>query len=366
MKRFPVAAILAAAALLAASLDLPAQAPTIPFKVIRTIPHSRSYGMGLAWDSSALGHETIWVSDTGSGIEQIDPYTGVQVKTLPAPNTKVRGLAHDGFDLWMASWYKPPTPSIYRLNPATGAVIASYVAPFTTGTSDGMAWSGLLWVGEEANRIYKIDPLQWAVLGTLNVPASGSSNPRDIGYDTRSGTIWAGYQSSGLVRQHHDATGAVIAEFPSPYGSFQQGVTWDGHFLWITGGSSNKTVSQVDVTPPFMVLKGALKGGTPIQFEISDAINQSGNMFIVGWSGSGTRGFPVGGKTVPLTFDNFTLAGLALVPWFQMVIDTSGIATTPQFKWPAVPPGIPFWVAGVTLGPSGLVSVTEPQKHVTQ
>lgn len=366
MRRFLLVAAVATAALLATALDGLAQVPVIPFKVIRTIPHARSYGMGLAWDQSVLGGETIWVSDSGSGIEQIDPYTGVNIKTIKAPNSKTRGLTHDGVDLWSASWYKPPTPSIFRINTATGAVMNSFVSPFTGAASDGMAWSGLLWVGEESNRIHLIDPLAWVTKAVINVPSAGSYNPRDIGYDTRSGTLWAGYQSAGLIRQHNTTTGAAMAEFTSPYGSFQQGITWDGYHLWCTGGSATKTISQIDVTPPFMILKSPLKAGNRIQFELTDATGQTGNLFIVGWSGSGTRGFKVGGKTIPLTYDNFTTAGLALVQWFQAVIDTSETATTPLFNWPAIPAGIPFWVAGVTLSPTGLVSVTEPQKHVSQ
>ncbi len=103
-----------------------------------------------------------------------------------------------------------------------------------------------------------------------------------------------------------------------------------------------------------------------IQFELTMATGQANNMFVVGWSASGTQGFKVGSKTVPLTFDAVTVLGLNLLPYFAMVIDTNGNATTPQFKWPPLPPAIPFWVCGVTLGGGGVVSVTEPIKYVTQ
>jgi hypothetical protein len=115
-----------------------------------------------------------------------------------------------------------------------------------------------------------------------------------------------------------------------------------------------------------VVLKGALQANTPIQFELTDAPNQAGNVFVVGWSGTGTTGFKVGSKVVPLTFDAFTALGLQLLPYFSMVVDTSGTATTPQFVWPPVPGGLSFWTCGVTVDTSGLVSVNEPVKYVTQ
>jgi len=340
----------------------PAQ-PTIPFKVIRTVAHTQGYGSGLAWEN-----DTLWVGAAfGNVLEKYDPYDGTRIKTITAPNTKVRDLTFDGMDLWMASWYAPPTASIFTIDPITGKVLKSLVAPFTSGHSDGMAYDGAtLWITDESNHIFQVHPTQWTILATLNVPAAGSFNPRGLAWDNKSHNIWAGYQSAAWIRKHNSQTGAIIEQFKSPYGNFQQGLTWDGWFLWATGGSTLKHMSQIDVTMPFMELKGSLTANTNIQFELTRADNQSGNLFVVGWSGSGTAGFPVGSKTIPLTWDDFTILGLQLVPFFSMVIDASGTATTPPFTWPNVPSGYSFWVCGVTLGTQGIVSVNEPIKYVTK
>ena len=354
-----------AAAVLVTGLDLAATAQVIPFKVVRTFVHTNNYSSGLAWEN-----DTIWVGYAFSAtLENYDPYTGTMIKTMKSPSSSVRGLAFDGMDLWVATWSSSPPSSIYMMDTVLGTVITTKIAPFTTGPSDGLAWDGAtLWAADEANHIYQIDTLRWQVINSLNVPSSGSSNPRGLAWDNRSNTIWAGYQSSSLIRKHNPQNGSVIEEFTSPYTWSQQGLAWDGWFLWATGGqqSGMLDVSQIDVTMPFMVMKGQLKGGTPIQFELTRADNQSGNMFAVGWSGSGTHGFNVGGKLIPLTFDNFTIVGLQLLPFFSMVIDTSGSATTSPFMWPALPAGIPFWVCGVTLDQTGVVSVNEPIKYVTQ
>ncbi|MBN2492452.1 MAG: glutaminyl-peptide cyclotransferase [Planctomycetes bacterium] len=361
MSRFLAFALLGA--ILLAGLDLPAQ--TIPFQVIRTVSHTNSYASGLAWERN-----TIWVGYAfGNQLEQYDPYTDTRIRSITAPNSNVRGLVFDGMDLWLASWIQPPAPSIFAINTVTGTVIKSLVAPFTAGYSDGLTHDGTaLWISDELNHIYQVDPLPWAIIGSITVPSSGSSNPRDLAWEPYANNLWAAYQSSGLIRKHNPSNGQVLGEFTSPYTWSQQGLTWDGWFLWATGGQQPNLLhmSQIDVNPPFVVMKGALTPRSLIQFELSGAMNEAGNIFVVGWSGSGTSGFKVGTAMIPLTLDDFTILGLRLAPYFSMVVDTSGTATTTLFPWPAVPAGIPFWTCGVTLGPSGVVSVNEPVKYVTR
>ena len=91
-----------------------------------------------------------------------------------------------------------------------------------------------------------------------------------------------------------------------------------------------------------------------------------GNTLLIGLSGSGTSGFPVGGKVIPLTFDNFTLFGLAFIKSFSATVDNQGQATTPPFRWPAIPAGLPLYYCGVTLDNTGIVSITEPFKFLSR
>lgn len=337
-----------------------AQNPTIPSQVVRSFPSPNGYNSGLAWDS-----DTLWVSDAfANTISVHDPYTGAQIRTIPAPNAKIRDLTHDGIDIWLGSWFSPPTPSIFRISPLDGTVLSSIVAPFTGGKANGMAWDGaLLWVGEEGGSVYQYDTNTRQLVNTVTVPRTTTYNPRGLAWDGRGGNLWAGYQSIGLIRRHNPADGSITGEFASPYATFQQGLTWDGWFLWATGGSSNPTVSQIDVTPPFVKISGPLRGGNRIQFTATMA--NPNELFLVAWSGSGTNGIPVGGTTVPLTFDDFTILGLQLVTQFQAVTDATGTATTPGFMWPNLPKGIPFWFCGITLDANGITAVSEPFKYLT-
>jgi len=341
----------------------PAQS-TIPFKVVRTVPHTQSSGAGLAWMN-----ETLWVANAfGPGIQQHDPYTKTMIKTITAPNAKVRGLTWDGSRLWMASWFTPPTASIFALDAATGKVLASYAAPFSSGHSNGMAWDGAsLWISDEADMIHQCDPKKnLAIISSIPVPATGGLNPRDLAWDTGVNALWAGYQSAGVVRKHNPASGQVVEEFKSPYVSFQEGLCWDGWFLWATGGNTAKHMSQIDVHAPFVEMKGTPKSGDNIHFELSGATGQRGNLFVVGWSGSGTKGFLVGGKRIHLTLDGLTVLGLALLPFFSNNVDGGGTSITAAFPWPPLPSGLPFWVCGVTLDSMGVVSVNEPFKFISR
>ena len=109
-----------------------------------------------------------------------------------------------------------------------------------------MAWDGAaLWITDELNHIYQVDPLRWSIIMTLNVPTSGSSNPRDVAWEPFVNNLWAGYQSSGLIRKHNPANGQVLGEFSSPYTWSTQGLTWDGWFLWATGGQQTKREKQI-------------------------------------------------------------------------------------------------------------------------
>jgi len=364
MRRFLLLALFGVLAigLLAAS---PEAQTTIPFKVMRTVQHTNNYSSGLAWELN-----TIWCGYSFMNqLEQYDPYQGIRVRTITAPNSSVRDLAFDGVYLWMASWYSPPSPSIFIIDPKSGSVKQSLVAPFSAGKSNGMAWDGgTLWVGEEGGSIYQVDAGKWAIVHTISLPPNSGYNPRGLAWDTGANAVWACYQSSGDVIKYEPSTGKAVEKFTSPYTWSTQGLTWDGWYLWTTGGQQTNLVhmSQIDVNAPFVEMKGTPKSGNSIYFELSAATGQTGNLFVVGWSGSGTQGFYVGAKKVHLTFDGFTVLGLALLPFFSNTVDGNGTSFTAQFPWPAMPSGLPFWVCGVTLDSKGVVSVNEPFKFLSQ
>jgi glutamine cyclotransferase len=322
-------------------------------------PHGSSYTMGIAY---ARG--TLWIAaglGTGAGtIYQVDAYTGAQLLSFTAPAQGLRGLTHDGATLWVSSWNNN---TVYQLNDITGQLLNSFQAFVGTGHPDGLAWDGnSLLISDETNQIHWFTPTGTPIR-SIAVPASGAFNPRDLGWDGTN--VWAGYQTSARIRKHDAGTGAVLVDLPSPSGGFQQGLEWADWHLWTSGGT-NATVYQIDVGAPYVELVGTMSFPNSVQFRVTEAQAQVGELAVVLLSASGTTGFPVGNLVVPLTFDVVTQICLSIVPNFVATVDAAGVATTPLFPVPQLPAGVPLWAAAVTLNGANLTAVTDPFRFLTQ
>jgi glutamine cyclotransferase len=319
-------------------------------------PHGTNYMNGIAYARGEL-----WTSGGFTGtIFRIDAYTGAVLGSFPGPTTSPRGLTHDGSTLWVTSW---SNNTVYRLIDATGQVISSFPAFVGTGRPDGLAWDGAnLLISDEANNIHWFTPTGTA-LRFITVPASGSFNPRDLGWD---GThVWAGYQSTGRIRRHHPTTGAIVLDIASPSAQFQQGLEWADWHLW-AGGGTGATIYQIDVGAPYVELSGTPSFPNSIRFKLTEAQNLVGHLAVVVLSGTGTAGFPAAGVTVPLTFDVVTQICLNQVLSFAATVDATGVALTPAFFMPPLQPGLTLWAAAVTLNGTSITSVTDPIRFKTQ
>jgi hypothetical protein len=197
--------------------------------VVHQIPSpEQDYSQGLTWDGQYL-----WVSGGYDRmIYQLDPADGTVINSYQSSITSLRGMTWDGTYLWVGSWSSPHT--VYKLEPTTGSVISSFDAP--GGPAHGLAWAdGFLWVSGDY-QIYKINPSDGSIVSSFIPPPGGAYNPRGLAWDGQS--IWAGYQSSGVIYQLDPTNGNIITSFASPAGFMQQGLTWDGQYLWSTGGDN--------------------------------------------------------------------------------------------------------------------------------
>jgi glutamine cyclotransferase len=216
-------------------------------EVVRSFPTPTGYATGIAWDGNALfvadgvAYGVIW---------RLDATDGTVLGSYDIGILKLRGLAMGGGFLWVASW---DTESIYKLRPSDGRILDSFEAPFP-GKPDGIAWDGLnLWVGEEtesdAGSIHRIDPATGTILDSIVAPSGCCFNPRGLAW-TPSG-IWAGYQSIGRIYKVDPANGGSLGWISAPSGAYQQGVSYDGQYLWSTGGDN--MVYQIDIGKPVSV-----------------------------------------------------------------------------------------------------------------
>lgn len=332
-----------------------------PYKIVNSYasPHGTDYQMGIAYARGQLFTCTGLGTNAGT-IYRIDAYTGTVLGKFTAPATGLRGMTHDGAFLWVASW---GDNTVYRLVDTTGKTVSSFQAFVNTGKPDGLAWDGKnLLISDERNNIHWFDATGKSIR-SIAVPASGSYNPRDLGWD---GThVWAGYQSTGRIRSHNPANGAVVVDIPSPSGAFQQGLEWGDWYLWTSGGT-NATIYQIDIGAPYLELVGTPSFPNQIQFKLTEGQKQAGDIMVVLLSGTGVAGFSAGGVTVPLTYDVVTSIGINLLPYFVATVDNSGVGLTQKFPIPPLPAGLTLWAAAATAKGNTVTSVTDPIRFQTK
>ncbi len=180
---------------------------------------------GLTWDGNSFWTTVLGVDfpDTaGDDILQVSP-DGTILTSFAAPyspNAAPGGAAWDGTYLWISDFQRQ---EILQVDPANGALIASFPSPGPRPF--GLTWDGSsLWVvdGEE-DLVYRIDTLG-NVLGSWSTPASDSGGPRLDGQD-----LWG----------------------PGPWG-----ITFDGQYLWILDNDAGKIFQVVIPEPSSLGLLG--------------------------------------------------------------------------------------------------------------
>jgi len=179
------------------------------------------------------GHR-VWVA-TGAALLAFDPASGQPVRRLPCASDA--GTAFDGTHL-----YQIAEQRIDKIDPVSGAVVASIPAPGQGGDS-GLAWAeGSLWVGQYRERkIHRIDPATGAILRTIQ------SDRFVTGVTWVDGALWHGtWEGDESDVRHIDPdTGAVLERLVLPAGTGVSGMESDGADLLYCGGGATGKVRAV-------------------------------------------------------------------------------------------------------------------------
>lgn len=182
-------------------------------QVLAVIPHVGSSPQGLTYD----GHN-LWQGDLGADmVYKLDPETGAIRGQFAAPGGaegQPLGLGWDGTNLWIADSRGPE--KIWQVD-TVGVVIGQIPAP---GASPyGMEHAaGYLWVSDNnttgAATIYRLDPATGAVLDQCPCPGSGGS-PNGITHDGEN--LWIAVNSTDLIYEVDDglAGGAAPPWIPA-------------------------------------------------------------------------------------------------------------------------------------------------------
>lgn len=176
----------------------------------------------------------VWAATT-VGLVAFDPATGQAERTLACASDA--GTAFDGTHI-----YQIAEARIDKIDPATGAVLASIPAP-GGGRDSGLAWAeGSLWVGQYRDRkIHQIDPQTGAILRTIE------SNRFVTGVTWVDGELWHGTWEGDEsdIRRIDPASGAVLERLEMPPGTAVSGLESDGAGLFYCGGGSSGKVRAV-------------------------------------------------------------------------------------------------------------------------
>jgi glutamine cyclotransferase len=147
------------------------------------------------------------------------------------------GTAFDGTYL-----YQIAEARIDKIDPASGAVLASIPAP-GHGADSGLAWAeGSLWVGQYRDRqIHQIDPATGQVLRTI------ASNRFVTGVTWVDGELWHGTWEGDEsdLRRVDPQSGAVLERLTMPGGTGISGLESDGAGLFYCGGGDSGKVRAV-------------------------------------------------------------------------------------------------------------------------
>lgn len=178
--------------------------------------------------------QRVWAA-TGAKLLAFDPASGQTLRTLDCASDA--GTAFDGTHL-----YQIAESRIDKIDPASGAVVASIPAPGLGGDS-GLTWAeGSLWVGQYLDRrIHRIDPATGAILRTIE------SNRYVTGVTFVDGELWHGTWEGeeSELRRLDPASGAVLERLAMPAGTGVSGLESDGADLLYCGGGSSGTVRAV-------------------------------------------------------------------------------------------------------------------------
>ncbi|MCX6092626.1 MAG: PKD domain-containing protein [Candidatus Bipolaricaulota bacterium] len=159
-------------------------------------PSTAGTPAGLAWQDGAL-----WVACTSDGkLYKVNPNVPTTdpahiLAVLDSAEFTPLGLAYGGGALWVGDLGRG---RIFKVDPWTGAVLGSFAAPGASPTAIeakgivavapiGLAWAnGSLWVTAGATLV-RVDPATGAILASTSAPGS---SPTGLAFDGR--TLWVG------------------------------------------------------------------------------------------------------------------------------------------------------------------------------
>jgi len=127
-------------------------------------------GLGLTW-SLAWDGQYIWTCTLWGTVSKLNPQTGDVLQQFTAPGSQPWGMTYDGSHLWLVDFAEK---RISKLDPTTGAELATYPTPDPLGGCKGVTWDGtcLCVMGWTSSVIYRMDQ-QGELIDTVSLDSGG-------------------------------------------------------------------------------------------------------------------------------------------------------------------------------------------------
>lgn len=176
----------------------------------------------------------VWFA-AGDKLVSFDPANGKPRHSIDV--AAYAGTAFDGRHL-----YQLADGCIQKIDPGTGAVLATIPSP-GGGRDSGLAWAeGTLWVGQYLDRkIHQVDPQTGAVLRTID------SDRFVTGVTWVDGELWHGTweDDESELRRIDPQTGEILESLAMPPGVGVSGLESDGADRFFCGGGDSGKVRTV-------------------------------------------------------------------------------------------------------------------------
>jgi hypothetical protein len=163
------------------------------------------------------------------------------------------GIAYVNGEIWTSKW---ASDTLIRFS-STGTFIAKFTVPGLSGTRS-MTTDGLnVFIGNNTNTIYILNPATYTISGTISSAAGVTSRflTFDPNLDGGSGGFWTGNFNTDIVAI--SMTGAVLSVIPAAthtltgmYGAAVDNVNPGGPYLWVyhQAGANNCQLTVLNLT----------------------------------------------------------------------------------------------------------------------
>jgi hypothetical protein len=204
---------------------------------VRGFASPGDYPEGLCWDGSHL-----WSNNFTDGrLYKLDPRTGVVVASYGGGGLprKPEGLAWDGEHVWTCDW---ETGRIFKLKETDGQlrIVSFGDKPAGSGPAVGLTWDGQsLWLSTwgselyERGQLWKLDPATLQPVEMLRLPVHWVE---DLAWDGC--FIWSVDWLYHIGFAIDPATGDTLHTYRTP-GRNPVGQAWDGTHLWLSDTRSD-------------------------------------------------------------------------------------------------------------------------------